>query len=202
MPDPKNKCHGWDLQVNFVINCFWALWPTLGSSKVLWPGAPFTCTHAYLAYLFSWEQIRPRFGDIWCQFTCRLKKKQSGKITSISNFYKPLLKQHPIFTTNACSKIKNDDEQLKMINFLNGCSLFKNCEGGFQYDIALALNSANLKNLSDGVKYQILTSTPTDYIPKDFKFPPNNERRQCSYKILAKYPFLRYSPSQDGVFCV
>ena len=89
-----------------------------------------------------------------------------------------------------------------MINFLNDCPLFKNCEGGFQYDIALALNSANLKTLSDGVKYQILTSTPTDYIPKDFKFPPNNERRQCSYEILAKDPFLRYSPSQDGVFCV
>ena len=86
--------------------------------------------------------------------------------------------------------------------FLNDCPLFKNCEGGFQYDIALALNSANLKNLSDGVKYQILTSTRTDYIPKEFKFPPNNERRQCSYEILAKDPFLRYSPSQDGVFCV
>ena len=122
-----------------------------------------------------------------------VKKKQSGKITSISNFYKPLSKQHPIFTANACSKIKNDDEQLKMINFLNDCPLFKNCEGGFQYDIALALNSANLKNLSDGVKYQILTSTPTDYIPKYFKFPPNNERRQCSYEILSKAPFLRYS---------
>ena len=111
-----------------------------------------------------------------------VKKKQSGKITSISNFYKPLSKQHPIFTANACSKIKNDDEQLKMINFLNDCPLFKNCEGGFQYDIALALNSANLKTLSGGVKYQILTSTPTDYIPKYFKFPPNNESPpgQCS----------------------
>ena len=39
-----------------------------------------------------------------------------------------------------------------MINFLNDCPLFLNCEGGFQYDIALALNSANLKTLTDGVK--------------------------------------------------
>ena len=59
-----------------------------------------------------------------------------------------------------------------------------------------------INEVPDDVKYEMLVET--NYLPRDFEFPYNNEakKRKFSSSHLSKFTWLRYSPSLDVVFCL
>ena len=66
----------------------------------------------------------------------------------------------------------------------------------------LDLAKHDRKNLSDSTKLSILTTNWE--IPPDFQFPPRKfgkQIRRFQPTWLSKWPFLRYSISNDGVYC-
>ena len=86
---------------------------------------------------------------------------------------------------------------------IKDCPVFSSGYPRFEYDIVLAVGKRN--QLSDGVKYQLLTSR--DYLPEKFEFPQSlttnfKKYRRCSVDILNQFEFRRYSPTEDGVYCV
>ena len=71
--------------------------------------------------------------------------------------------------------------------------MFSSSDPRFGYDIVLAVGKRN--QLSDGVKYQILTSR--DYLPEKFEYPQSlttdfKKYRRCIVELLNKFEFLRY----------
>ena len=99
------------------------------------------------------------------------KKRDSNIDKSISDFYKPAPKK---FLIDSASE-----------NFTSNASLEKvNC-------VALVLGRLN--QVSDAVKYQILTCR--DYLPKKFQLPLELvckwQKRQCSTNLLNTFDFLR-----------
>ena len=127
-------------------------------------------------------------------------KKQKFCTLPATHFFKPVGKA----SSNSDADKQKNNFDLKLpaadIDYLADCPFFKTCEPGVRYDIALILG--HIREISDAVKVQILTCR--DYLPKEFRFPLNNDAspRRCSFELLDRYPFLRYSPSVDGVFCV
>ena len=63
-------------------------------------------------------------------------------------------------------------------------------------DLATVSTSGG-QTLSDDQKYQILTCKSATAS----KYPINKQKRRYQSKWAADYPWLRYSVSQDGVFC-
>ena len=89
------------------------------------------------------------------------------------------------------------------MDFIKDCPVFSSGDPRFAYDLVLAVGKRN--QLSDGVKYQILTSR--DYLSDKFEFPQSltinfKKCRRCSVHLLNKFEFLRYYPTEDGVYCV
>ena len=89
------------------------------------------------------------------------------------------------------------------MDFIKDCPVFLRGDPRFAYDLVLAVGKRN--QLSDGVKYQILTSR--DYLSDKFEFPQSlttdfKKYRRCSVRLLSKFEFLCDSPTEDGVYCV
>ena len=82
------------------------------------------------------------------------------------------------------------------MNYVGDCPLFSRCEPGMCYDIGLVVGALN--QITENEEYQILTEIT---FQKNCNFPTSN-KRQCSLGILNTFPFLRYSPSTDGVYFV
>ena len=127
-------------------------------------------------------------------------KKQKFCTLPATHFFKPVAKAPSQPNTAAQNNDSLMSEAPAEVDYLAECPLFKSCEAGVRYDIGLVVGHIN--EISDAVKFQILTCR--DYLPKDFRFPGNNDPspRRCSFDLLDRYTFLRYSPSKDGVFCV
>ena len=126
------------------------------------------------------------------------KKKKKLHIPSVKTFFCPTADIKP--SASLQDNPSSSPIHVGNVDYISGCTLFEKCDQRFQYDIGLLVGKQ--KEISDGVKYQILTSRK--YIPAGFKFPLNdaNPPRQCNLNLLDAFEFLRYSPSMDGVFCV
>ena len=122
------------------------------------------------------------------------KKKQSSKFApiqqSVSHFFSKSVKKLPpesnIQSSEAETKISASSLALEKVDFIKDCPVFSSCDPRFGYGIVLAVGKRN--QLSDGVKYQVLTSR--DYLP-EFEFPQSfptdfKKYRWCSVDVLKK----------------
>ena len=96
-------------------------------------------------------------------------------------FFKPAPKK---FLFDSARENFNSNASLEKVNFVGACPLFSGCEPGVAYDIALVLG--HLNQVSDAVKYQILTCR--DYLPTNFSFPlslfANGEKKTMQYELV------------------
>ena len=127
-------------------------------------------------------------------------KKQKTEVLPISNFFKPASKISVIEKTLEAHDSHFKKPHPTSVDFIKDCPLFTSCQPGFKYDISFVVGRNH--DLSDGAKYQILTCR--DYLPRNCKFPPSHLKsgRHCTPHILDSFDFLRYSPRDDGVYCV
>ena len=96
------------------------------------------------------------------------KKQQPAEFTPIqqpvSHFFRKSVKKLPpesnIQSSEAETKISTSSLTLEKVDFIKDCPVFSSSDPRFAYDLVLAVGKRN--QLSDGVKYQILTSR--DYI--------------------------------------
>ena len=129
------------------------------------------------------------------------KKKQPSKFApiqqSVSHFFSKSVKKLPpesnIQSSEAETKISASSLALEKVDFIKDCPVFSSSDPRFGYDIVLAVGKRN--QLSDGVKYQVLTSR--DYLPEKFEYPQSlttdfKKYRRCIVELLNKFEFLRY----------
>ena len=91
------------------------------------------------------------------------KKKQPSKFApiqqSVSHFFSKSVKKLPpesnIQSSEAETKISASSLALEKVDFIKDCPVFSSGDPKFGYDIVLAVVKRN--QLSDGVKYQVLT---------------------------------------------
>ena len=127
------------------------------------------------------------------------KLKNASSANSITNFFTKSENKPSIgFPVNESTK----PSPPVTVSHLSDSALFSGCPPGVKYDIALVVR--NQKQLSEGAINEILSCR--DNLPYNFAFPSNNKTssRQCTFDILnaSERHFLRYSVSQDGVYCV
>ena len=129
------------------------------------------------------------------------KRLKLAKQVTVSTFFKSAEKNNEVNTS--AKPFVSTQKINEAVNYVSDCPLFASLnDPRFKYDIGPILEPRAKITLTEGAKFQMLTSQ--DYLPSSFKFPPNNDSpsRQCSHEILNLYDFLRYSPSLDAVLCI
>ena len=107
---------------------------------------------------------------------------------SVRIFFKTTEKIHEINTSG--NQAVSAQKINEVVNYVSDCPLFASLnDPRFKYDIGPILEPGAKITLTDGAKFQMLTSR--DYLPSSFKFPPNKETpsRQWSHQILNLYDF-------------
>lgn len=117
----------------------------------------------------------------------KIKNDLTKKHTSIKNFFIHQNKEvknegNSELSENTKSTLVSDAEQLQLFKFCNDIALF------------------DPSNKTSKEKFDFIEKCKQP--PKDFKFPKQKENRKCRPEWFSLYPWLRYSPSLDGLFCL